>query len=92
MIYLPWNLAQRDRFGKSTERNFSWEDVEIDSIKEKKNNLKRVVPIPIVSQENVHAKPQQLPPDLAVVVEAWSQLPDAIRLAIVAIVRSSNEE
>ena len=48
--------------------------------------------MPIVSQENVHAKPQQLSPDLAVVVEAWSQLPDAIRLAIVAIVRSSNEE
>ena len=90
MIYLPWNLAQRDRFGKSTERNFSWEDVEIDSIKEKKNNLKRVVPIPIVSQESVHAKPQQLPPDLALVIETWPQLPDAIRSAIMAIARSYN--
>ena len=49
---------------KSTERNFSWEDVEIDAIKEKKNNLKRVRPIPAVKQKNVHAKPQQLLLDL----------------------------
>ena len=77
MIYLPWNLAQRDRFGKSTERYFSWEDVEIDSIKEKKNNLKRVVPIPIVSQESVHAKPQQLPPNLAEIATIWHKLPAA---------------
>ena len=85
-------MAQRDRFGKSTERNFSWEDVEIDSIKEKKNKSKRVRPIPIVSQENVHAKPQQLPPDLAEIVAVWPKRPSAIRSAIVAVVRSSNEQ
>ena len=48
------------------------------------------MPIPIVSQESVHAKPQQLPPDLALVIETWPQLPDAIRLAIVAIAKASN--
>ena len=34
----------------------------------------------------------KLDADLAVVVEAWPELPDAIRSAIVAIVRSSNKQ
>ena len=48
--------------------------------------------MPIVSQENVHAKPQQLPPDLAEIVQIWPELPKVIRSAIVAIVRSSQKQ
>ena len=61
---LLWNLAQRDRFGKNTERKLLWEYVEIESIKDEKNNLKRVRPMAIVSQESASAKPKQLPPNL----------------------------
>ena len=75
MLYLPWNLAQRDRFSKSTERKFSWEDVEIKSIEDEQNKLKRVRPMPIVRQESVHEKPQQLPPNLAEIAPIWDKLP-----------------
>ena len=34
----------------------------------------------------------ELPPDLAEIVDIWPQLPEAIRSAIVAIVRSSNDQ
>jgi len=47
--------------------------------------------MPIVSQENVHAKPQQLPPNLAEIVAVWPELPEVIRSAIVAIVGASKE-
>ena len=77
MLYLLWNQAQRDRFGKNTERKFLWEDVEIEKIKDEKNKLKRVRPMPIVSQESVHAKPQQLPPNLAEIATIWDKLPAA---------------
>ena len=77
MIYLPWNLAQRDRFGKNTERKFLWDNVEIDLIKDEKNKRKRVLPMPIVSQESVHAKPQQLPPNLAEIATIWDKSPAA---------------
>jgi hypothetical protein len=68
-------LAQRDRFSKSTERKFSWENVEIKKIKDEKNKLQRVRPMPIVSQESVHAKPQRLPPNLAEIATIWDTLP-----------------
>ncbi len=77
MLCLLWNLAQRDRFGKNTERKFLWEHVEIDLIKEKKNKWKRVRPMRIVSQESVNAKPQQLPPNLAEIATIWDKLPAA---------------
>ena len=77
MLYLLWNLAQHDRFGKNTERKFSWENVEIDLITDEKNNLKPVQPIPLVSQESVHAKPQRLPLNLAEIANIWDKLPAA---------------
>ncbi|MHC4211753.1 MAG: hypothetical protein ACYSWP_00135 [Planctomycetota bacterium] len=46
-------------------------------IKDEKNKLKRVQPIPLVSQESVHAKPQQLPPNLAEIATIWYKLPEA---------------
>jgi len=39
--------------------------------------------MPIVSQESVHAKPQQLPPNLAEIAAIWDKLPAAIRSAII---------
>ncbi len=64
-------MAQRDRFGKNTERKFLWEHVEIDLIKDETNKRKRVRPMPIVSQESVNAKPQQLPPNLTEIATIW---------------------
>jgi hypothetical protein len=57
--------AQHDRCCKRTERKFSWENVEIKKIKDGKNKLKRVPPMPLAKQENAHAKPQHAIPKLA---------------------------
>jgi len=46
-------------------------------IKDEKNKLKRMRPMPIGSQESVHAKPQQLPPNLAEIATIWDKLPAA---------------
>jgi hypothetical protein len=39
--------------------------------------------MPIVSQESVHAKPQQLPANLAEIATIWDKLPAAIHSAII---------
>ena len=48
--------------GKSSERIFSWEDVETDSIKDGQNKKKRVRPMPRARPKNVPAKPLKLQP------------------------------
>ena len=60
MLYLKWNLEQRDRFAKNTERKFLWVHVEIKLIKDEKNNLKHVRQMAIVRQESANEKPKQL--------------------------------
>ena len=50
--------AQRDGFRRSNERKFSWDNVEIDLIRDEKNNLKRVEPMPIARQESVRVRPR----------------------------------
>lgn len=79
MLYLLWNMAQRDRFGKNTEREFLWEHVEIDLIKDEKNKRKRVRLIPLVRQESVHAKPQHLPPNLTELATIWGKVSGGIQ-------------
>jgi len=44
------------------------------------------------SQKQSKIDTSDLPSDLAEIVQCWLQLPSAIRLAIVAIVRSSNDQ
>ena len=83
MLYLPWNLAQRDRFGKSTERKFSWENVEIKPIEDEQNKLKRVRPTLLVRQKSVHAKQQHLPDNLAKIAAIQDKLQAAIHSAII---------
>ncbi len=46
-------------------------------IKDEQNKLKRVRTMPLVSQESVHAKPQQLPPNLAESANIGDKLPAA---------------
>jgi hypothetical protein len=41
-------------------------------IKDEKDKLKRVRPMPLVRQESVHAKPQQLPTNLAEIATSWT--------------------
>ncbi len=44
------------------------------------------------SQKQAKIDASELPSDLAEIVQRWPELPDAIRSAIVAIVRSSNDQ
>jgi hypothetical protein len=43
------------------------------------------------SQKEGEIGAQNIPPDLAEIVAVWSKLPDAIRSAIVAIIRGSKD-
>ena len=52
-------------------------------IKDEKDKLKRVRPMPLVRQKSVHAKPQHLPANLAKIAAIWDKLQAAIRSAII---------